>query len=196
MQRIWLVVALLCSAMAVWSRLGTFKIALLGEFAYRYGFFVILALALATAYLSERIFTIYLYFTVTVKDPDKADYKKPLYKDETPIPEEIRSEVLARDGRKCAYHFHLGNLAEWHLDHSVPRDHGGENSYENLVVSCPTCNLRKSGKIEFEFLDPVLRRLWKRDKTIHRELVQMPELVKMDLIALGAVAIFIIWSVK
>lgn len=145
----------------------------LGETFKGYEGFVIPALVVVTVYLGERIFTIYLYFRVTVKNPDKADYKKPLYKDETPIPEEIRAEVLARDGRKCAYHFHLGNLTEWHIDHSTPRDYGGENSYENLVVSCPACNKRKSGKIEFEFLDPVLRRLWKRGKTIHRELVEI-----------------------
>lgn len=168
-------VAIFCAGLAIFNRMGL-KSGWLGPKLQGYEFFVILALALAMAYLSERIFTWYLYFRVTVKNPDNADYKKPLYKDETPIPDEIREEVLARDGRRCTYHFHLGKLEEFHLDHSVPRDMGGENSYENLVVSCPACNLRKSGKIEFEFLDPVLRRLWKRGKTIHRELVQMPRL--------------------
>lgn len=188
-------VAALCASLAIFNRMGL-KSGWLGSKFQGYEFFVVLALALVTAYLGERIFTFYLYFRVTRKNPDRSDYKKPLYKDETPIPEEIRAEVLARDGRRCAYHFHLGNLTEWHIDHSTPRDYDGENSYENLVVSCPACNLRKSGKIEFEFLDPVLRRLWKRGKTVHRELVQMPDLTKLDLIALGAVAVFILWSLK
>lgn len=138
--------------------------------------FVILALAFATVYLGQRIFTWYLYFVVTVKNPDEADYKKPLYKDTTPIPDEIREAVEARDGRKCAYHWHFGSLKTWHLDHSVPRDYDGENSPENLTVSCPQCNLSKSGLIEGKFADPILRRLWKRGKTIHRELVTMPKL--------------------
>lgn len=176
MGRTWLVVALLSSAMAVWSRLGTFQAGWLGETLRGYEFFAIPSLVLATAYLGERIFTFYLYFKVTKKNPAECDYIKPLHKNRTETPPEVREVVERRDGKRCAYHWHLRDLASWHLDHSVPVDFNGENSPENLLVSCSVCNLRKSGNIQDEFLDPVLRRLWKRGKTIHRELVQMPKL--------------------
>ena len=170
----WL--ALVTAVMAIASRFGIFKAGWLGETFRGYEFFVILALVFVTVYLGERILVFYLYFKVTKKNPDECDYVKPLHKNREEIPPEIREVVERRDGKKCAYHFHFGDLKTWHLDHSVPVDDGGENSPENLLVSCATCNLRKSGNIQDEFLDPVLRRLWKRGKTIHRELVQMPKL--------------------
>lgn len=176
MGREWLITAILCSVMAVCSRLGTFRAGWLGETFRGYEFFAILALVFIAAHLGERISTFYLYFKVTGKNPAECDYTKPLRKNREEIPIEVREAVERRDGKKCAYHFHFGDLENWHLDHSVPVDDGGENSPENLVVSCAACNLRKSGNIQDEFLDPVLRRLWKRGKTIHRELVQMPKL--------------------
>ena len=162
--------------MSLANRIGWFKAGWLGEALRGCEFFVVLALVLATVYLSERVFTFYLYFRVTRKNPEECDYTKPLHKNREDIPLEVREAVERRDGRRCAYHWHIGKLESWHLDHSVPVDLGGENSVENLVVACGACNMRKSGNIQDEFLDPVLRRLWKRGKTIHRELVQMPRL--------------------
>lgn len=39
-----------------------------------------------------------------------------------------------------------------HIDHFVPLSKGGEHELTNLVVSCPTCNLRKGAKDPFEFI--------------------------------------------
>jgi 5-methylcytosine-specific restriction endonuclease McrA len=39
----------------------------------------------------------------------------------------------------------------YHVDHKQPVSRGGSNWPENLAVTCPTCNLRKSDKTEAEF---------------------------------------------
>jgi len=50
-----------------------------------------------------------------------------------------RRAVFARDNQRCQY---CGRGAE-NLDHVVPRSRGGQESWENLVVSCRACNLKK-----------------------------------------------------
>lgn len=53
-----------------------------------------------------------------------------------------RRGVLRRDGNRCAYcSAHAGTV-----DHVVPRSRGGENSWQNLVASCRTCNNRKGDR--------------------------------------------------
>jgi len=51
-----------------------------------------------------------------------------------------RRGVLRRDSYKCAY---CGKPATT-VDHVVPRCRGGQNSWENLVAACLTCNSRKA----------------------------------------------------
>lgn len=41
----------------------------------------------------------------------------------------------------------------YHVDHVFPIIRGGSNGPENLVVACPTCNLRKNDKLPHEFSD-------------------------------------------
>lgn len=70
----------------------------------------------------------------------------------------IRSQLDARDielqlksqkGR-C---WHCGCLLgeEWHVDHLIPVARGGSNEPENLVISCPKCNLSKGAKLPQEW---------------------------------------------
>lgn len=40
---------------------------------------------------------------------------------------------------------------EYHVDHRVPIARGGSNDPGNLVISCPTCNLRKHDKLPQEW---------------------------------------------
>lgn len=40
----------------------------------------------------------------------------------------------------------------WHLDHFIPISKGGENSFKNIVPSCPTCNKMKSDIDPFKFI--------------------------------------------
>ena len=41
---------------------------------------------------------------------------------------------------------------QYHIDHRVPLALGGSDSPENLVVSCPQCNMRKRIKLPEEFV--------------------------------------------
>jgi len=41
----------------------------------------------------------------------------------------------------------------YHIEHVVPLSRGGSNSIDNLVLSCPTCNLRKGTKLLHEWRD-------------------------------------------
>jgi 5-methylcytosine-specific restriction endonuclease McrA len=52
---------------------------------------------------------------------------------------------------KCARHYHV--------DHYVPLAKGGKHEIGNLVISCPTCNLRKNAKDPFEFAREIGRLL-------------------------------------
>lgn len=46
-------------------------------------------------------------------------------------------------GDKCAN--------DYHIDHYQPLSKGGEHRVSNLVIACPTCNLRKNAKDPLEF---------------------------------------------
>ncbi len=70
---------------------------------------------------------------------------------------EFHSFVLAQIKKQnffCFYcHEHVTN--EYHVDHQVPLSKGGSNNTKNLVISCSTCNLVKSDKVDEDFgFDP------------------------------------------
>ena len=61
-------------------------------------------------------------------------------------------DQLKRQKSKC-YYCRVGlNDNNWHADHIVPitRD-GSNNTIDNIVVTCPTCNLRKYNKLPHEW---------------------------------------------
>jgi len=65
------------------------------------------------------------------------------------IPLGVRRAVLERDGMICRYcgrkvHRRKTGPGKLHFDHVVPHCRGGRPTVENIVVSCRTCNLRKS----------------------------------------------------
>lgn len=41
--------------------------------------------------------------------------------------------------------------SEYHVDHVIPLVQGGSNGPENLVISCPLCNVSKGGRLPQEF---------------------------------------------
>lgn len=52
----------------------------------------------------------------------------------------------------CIYCGKPVRLEEMEVDHIVPLCLGGDNSYENKVCSCPSCNARKAGLTLESFL--------------------------------------------
>ncbi len=49
--------------------------------------------------------------------------------------------IRERDGNRCVY---CGAIeGPMHLDHIIPRNQGGADTAENLVVACASCNSRR-----------------------------------------------------
>ncbi len=46
--------------------------------------------------------------------------------------------------------------AVWHVDHRIPLSKGGEHGPANIVISCPTCNVRKNAMMPWEFAGRLL----------------------------------------
>jgi hypothetical protein len=58
-----------------------------------------------------------------------------------PIPKWLREFIYERDGHRCRYcHTDEG---PFHVDHVRPWSWGGEDTLENLVTACRSCNLTK-----------------------------------------------------
>jgi 5-methylcytosine-specific restriction endonuclease McrA len=54
-----------------------------------------------------------------------------------------RRNLMLRDGHQCQYCARRPGARELNVDHVVPRSRGGDDSWDNLVISCRTCNLKK-----------------------------------------------------
>jgi 5-methylcytosine-specific restriction endonuclease McrA len=54
-----------------------------------------------------------------------------------------RRNLMIRDQYQCQYCGRRPNQRDLNVDHIIPRSRGGLDSWENLVVSCRACNLRK-----------------------------------------------------
>ncbi len=57
-----------------------------------------------------------------------------------------RRNLYARDGNHCQYCGKTFPTRELTIDHVVPRVHGGNHSWSNLVCACVRCNARKGGR--------------------------------------------------
>jgi len=73
----------------------------------------------------------------------------------TYISDQLREQVIARAGSRCAYCQSRQDLmgVTFEVDHIVPESAGGPTSLENLCLSCPTCNRHKSRRLTVT--DPV-----------------------------------------
>jgi 5-methylcytosine-specific restriction endonuclease McrA len=56
----------------------------------------------------------------------------------------LRFRVFMRDGFACRYCGRRAPNIELTIDHRLPVDAGGDNSFENLVSACRDCNAGKS----------------------------------------------------
>jgi 5-methylcytosine-specific restriction endonuclease McrA len=54
-----------------------------------------------------------------------------------------RRNLMFRDAHQCQYCGKRPPMRELNIDHVVPRSRGGDDSWENLVTACRSCNLRK-----------------------------------------------------
>lgn len=62
----------------------------------------------------------------------------------------IVEKVQARAKSRCEYckmHQALQG-ATFHVEHIVPSAHGGPTKLENLAFACPSCNLKKSDRVQ------------------------------------------------
>jgi 5-methylcytosine-specific restriction endonuclease McrA len=57
-----------------------------------------------------------------------------------------RVGVFRRDKYTCLYCGYKGNHKDLTIDHVVPRDHGGQTTWENCATSCYDCNNVKSNR--------------------------------------------------
>lgn len=59
-------------------------------------------------------------------------------------------EQFQRQKGKCYYcKAKFGKI--YHVDHVVPLSKGGTNEINNIVLACPTCNMRKAGRLLHEW---------------------------------------------
>lgn len=55
-----------------------------------------------------------------------------------------KSMIYKRDDNKCQY---CGSTRNLTIDHIIPKSKGGQDTWENLVVACCSCNTKKGDKL-------------------------------------------------
>ena len=65
-------------------------------------------------------------------------------------------KLLLQQSEKCFYCDI--QLKEYHLDHIEPLARGGEHKDSNIVLACPTCNLKKHAKDPEEFVNLIIEK--------------------------------------
>lgn len=78
-----------------------------------------------------------------------------------------KDNLYLRDNRTCQYcgrhETKLGRREHLNRDHVFPKSRGGDNSWENLVTCCTTCNGRKSNRTPEEAGMKLLRQPYAPD---------------------------------
>lgn len=69
-----------------------------------------------------------------------------------------RRNIFERDKNACQYCGARMTRAEATVDHVIPRSRGGRDTWDNLVLACMECNIRKSNRTPEEARMPLLRR--------------------------------------
>lgn len=75
-----------------------------------------------------------------------------------------RANIYQRDRFRCQYCGRRAREARLNIDHIVPRSRGGSTTWENVVVACVDCNLRKGDhlpeEVGMEIARPPRRPRW------------------------------------
>jgi 5-methylcytosine-specific restriction endonuclease McrA len=58
-----------------------------------------------------------------------------------------RRNLYRRDGYRCQYCGKGQSAAELSIDHVVPRSRGGRTTWDNCVLSCIPCNVKKGSRL-------------------------------------------------
>jgi 5-methylcytosine-specific restriction endonuclease McrA len=74
-----------------------------------------------------------------------------------------RSMIYKRDNNSCQY---CGATRHLTIDHVVPKSKGGEDSWENLVVACSSCNTKKGDTL----LEQTGMKLRKKPRAPHNKI--------------------------
>ena len=61
-----------------------------------------------------------------------------------------RKNIFERDGHRCQYCGKRFSKQDLTIDHVLPRSRGGRDTWENLVLACVKCNLKKSNRTPVE----------------------------------------------
>jgi 5-methylcytosine-specific restriction endonuclease McrA len=69
-----------------------------------------------------------------------------------------RHNVFERDKNTCQYCGRTLDRSELNLDHVLPRERGGQTTWENIVCSCIPCNTRKGNRLPHEAGMQLVRR--------------------------------------
>lgn len=75
------------------------------------------------------------------------------------IPSALRQAVLTAAQGRCAYCLSPAQMmgVTFEVDHVIPRSAGGRTQFDNLCLSCPTCNRHKANRLSAR--DPLSGRL-------------------------------------
>ncbi len=69
-----------------------------------------------------------------------------------------RRNLLLRDDQQCQYCGARPGVRHLNVDHVWPRSRGGPHSWDNLVISCRSCNLKKGQRTPEEAGMKLVRR--------------------------------------
>ena len=62
-------------------------------------------------------------------------------------PKFCRRSILLRDRFRCQYCGHRFDASELTFDHVVPRAHGGQTTWTNILMACEPCNTAKKDQM-------------------------------------------------
>jgi hypothetical protein len=84
-----------------------------------------------------------------------------------------RNLIYKRDSNKCQY---CGSTKSLTIDHVIPKSKGGEDTWENLVVACSPCNVKKGDK----FLEQTNMKLQRKPLAPVSKVLMDLELLNID----------------
>ena len=104
--------------------------------------------------------SLYLKFNI----PEVIKLKNYIYIKHSKIPL-TRKNILKRDNNTCQY---CGkNKSEITIDHILPKDKGGNDSWNNLVVACKRCNMIKGNYLLKDIDMKLIRKPFEPTKIIY-----------------------------